>query len=77
MRSDDAQRDTARGKFVVQLMQHVRASEIEIGRCRQVTNHRSDIRRSGCTDPRQDGSQDRVGIHIDERGFRTGRNDAG
>lgn len=43
VRSDDTQRSAACGKFRVKLMQHVRAGEIDIGRCREIADHHLDV----------------------------------
>src|SRR5262249_40496075 len=68
MGSDDAQRDATGGQFGMQLMQHLRAGKIEIGR---MPGDRSPP--AGCRTeapkPVQDSLQDSVSIDVNQRCF--------
>jgi hypothetical protein len=58
-------------KLVVRLVQHARAGEIEIWRCRKIADNQADVGGGRGTQPAQHPLQDGVGIDIEERRFGT------
>jgi hypothetical protein len=51
MRPDGAQRDAFGGKLPIQLMQHARAGESEIGRRRETVDHQADVAETSMARP--------------------------
>src|SRR4030088_2675987 len=67
VRADDAERDAVSPKVAVQLMQGARAGEIDEGRCRQFTDHPTDLRGTGRSKPAKHRFQDRILSKVKER----------
>src|ERR1700720_1059901 len=61
---DDAQRNTAGGEFAMQFMKHVGAGEIDVRRCRKVTNYHPDLGCGRRIKTAQDRFQDSVGVDV-------------
>src|SRR5262249_13331692 len=76
-RADDTQRYAAARKVEVQLVQHARAREIDMGRRGEVADDQADVARGLRLKTRRYGFEDGVGIDIEQRGFRTERDHMG
>src|SRR5262249_30444315 len=72
-RADDTQRYAAARKVEVQLVQHARAREIDMGRRGEVADDQADVARGLRLKTLRYGSEDRLGIDIEHRGFRAER----
>ena len=46
VRADDAEGDVAGGEFVMEIVQHARAGQIDVGRCREIADDQPDVDRS-------------------------------
>src|SRR6266566_6028533 len=69
-RAEDTQRYALARKVEVQLVQHARAREIDMRRCREVADDQADVARGLRLETRRYGSEDGVGIDVEKRGFR-------
>ena len=69
----DAERHMTRCQFVMEIEQHARPGQIDIGGCREIAGNQPDVRRF--SQRLQDRLQNRLGIDVQQRGFRPERDD--
>src|SRR6185437_3083093 len=63
-----------RPQLIIEIEQHPCPSQIDVGGCRKIANNQPDVRR--LSQRVQNCLQNRLGIDVEQRGFRTKRNNA-
>ena len=72
--ADNAERHMTRRQLIMEIEQHPRASQIDVGGCRKIADNQPDVRRF--SQRLQNRLQNRLGIDVEQRGFRAERDDA-
>ena len=69
----DAERYMTRCQLIMEIEQHPRPGQIDVGGCRKIAGNHRDVRRS--SQRLQDRLQNYLGIDVEQRGFRAERDD--